>query len=152
MKTILVTFLEVQVKLHGGSLLAAQFCCNRCRRICRPVVTDRSSCKATLCQLKLGAGHTDLKRPSSWPARLLLVPVPKPLKLLCDAEASSLGDNIFIGTYRTRGPALLACRAVRSGQPLCRVCRLFERRSWCRFLGPIGGMNGLFGKLAMTEV
>ena len=28
----------------------------------------------------------------------------------------------------------------------------YERRIWCRFLCPIGGMNGLFAKLAMTEL
>ncbi len=29
---------------------------------------------------------------------------------------------------------------------------LFERRFWCRYLCPIGGMNGLFAKLAITEL
>jgi transcriptional regulator with AAA-type ATPase domain/NAD-dependent dihydropyrimidine dehydrogenase PreA subunit len=29
---------------------------------------------------------------------------------------------------------------------------LFERRFWCRYLCPIGGMNGMFGKLAMVEL
>jgi polyferredoxin len=29
---------------------------------------------------------------------------------------------------------------------------VFERRLWCRFLCPIGGMNGMFAKLSMTEV
>lgn len=29
---------------------------------------------------------------------------------------------------------------------------LFERRFWCRYLCPIGGMNGLFGKVAMIEL
>ncbi len=29
---------------------------------------------------------------------------------------------------------------------------IFERRFWCRYLCPIGGMNGLFAKLAMTEL
>ncbi len=29
---------------------------------------------------------------------------------------------------------------------------LFERRFWCRYLCPIGGMNGLFAKLSMTEL
>ena len=28
----------------------------------------------------------------------------------------------------------------------------YERRLWCRFLCPIGGQNGLFAKLAITEV
>lgn len=28
----------------------------------------------------------------------------------------------------------------------------FERRFWCRYLCPIGGMNGLFAKLSMTEL
>lgn len=29
---------------------------------------------------------------------------------------------------------------------------LFERRLWCRYLCPIGGMNGLFAKLSVTEI
>lgn len=29
---------------------------------------------------------------------------------------------------------------------------IFERRLWCRYLCPIGGMNGLFAKLSMTEL
>jgi transcriptional regulator with AAA-type ATPase domain/NAD-dependent dihydropyrimidine dehydrogenase PreA subunit len=29
---------------------------------------------------------------------------------------------------------------------------LFERRFWCRYLCPIGGMNGMFAKLSMTEL
>ena len=29
---------------------------------------------------------------------------------------------------------------------------IFERRFWCRYLCPIGGMNGLFAKLAVTEL
>ncbi len=29
---------------------------------------------------------------------------------------------------------------------------LFERRFWCRYLCPIGGMNGLFAKLSMVEL
>ncbi|GAB4527780.1 MAG: sigma 54-interacting transcriptional regulator [Pleurocapsa sp.] len=29
---------------------------------------------------------------------------------------------------------------------------IFERRFWCRHLCPIGGMNGLFAKLSMTEL
>jgi transcriptional regulator with AAA-type ATPase domain/NAD-dependent dihydropyrimidine dehydrogenase PreA subunit len=29
---------------------------------------------------------------------------------------------------------------------------LFERRFWCRYLCPIGGMNGLFAKLSVTEL
>jgi transcriptional regulator with AAA-type ATPase domain/NAD-dependent dihydropyrimidine dehydrogenase PreA subunit len=29
---------------------------------------------------------------------------------------------------------------------------IFERRFWCRYLCPIGGMNGLFAKLSMTEL
>jgi transcriptional regulator with AAA-type ATPase domain/NAD-dependent dihydropyrimidine dehydrogenase PreA subunit len=33
------------------------------------------------------------------------------------------------------------------------VCSLFfERRLWCRYLCPIGGMNGLYAKLAMIEL
>jgi transcriptional regulator with AAA-type ATPase domain/NAD-dependent dihydropyrimidine dehydrogenase PreA subunit len=29
---------------------------------------------------------------------------------------------------------------------------IFERRLWCRYLCPIGGMNGMFAKLSMTEL
>jgi len=29
---------------------------------------------------------------------------------------------------------------------------IFERRFWCRYLCPIGGINGLFAKLSMTEL
>ncbi|ELS00453.1 transcriptional regulators containing an AAA-type ATPase domain and a DNA-binding domain [Xenococcus sp. PCC 7305] len=33
------------------------------------------------------------------------------------------------------------------------VCSLlFERRFWCRYLCPIGGMNGMFAKLSITEL
>jgi transcriptional regulator with AAA-type ATPase domain/NAD-dependent dihydropyrimidine dehydrogenase PreA subunit len=33
------------------------------------------------------------------------------------------------------------------------ICsQIFERRFWCRYLCPIGGMNGLFAKLAVTEL
>ena len=33
------------------------------------------------------------------------------------------------------------------------VCStIFERRFWCRYLCPIGGMNGLFAKLSATEL
>lgn len=33
------------------------------------------------------------------------------------------------------------------------VCSwFFERRMWCRYLCPIGGMNGLFAKLSLTEL
>ena len=30
--------------------------------------------------------------------------------------------------------------------------QIFERRFWCRYLCPIGGMNGLFAKLSMVEL
>ena len=36
------------------------------------------------------------------------------------------------------------------GAVICSV--IFERRFWCRYLCPIGGMNGLFAKLSMTEL
>jgi polyferredoxin len=29
---------------------------------------------------------------------------------------------------------------------------LYEDRMWCRYLCPIGGMNGMFAKMAVTEV
>mmetsp|Transcript_24391 Transcript_24391/g.67800 ORF Transcript_24391/g.67800 Transcript_24391/m.67800 type:complete len:568 (+) Transcript_24391:411-2114(+) len=39
---------------------------------------------------------------------------------------------------------------ITAGAVVCSA--LFERRLWCRYLCPIGGMNGLFAKLSMTEI
>ncbi len=39
---------------------------------------------------------------------------------------------------------------ITAGAMICSV--IFERRFWCRYLCPIGGMNGLFAKLSMTEL
>ncbi|HEY9605060.1 MAG TPA: sigma 54-interacting transcriptional regulator [Allocoleopsis sp.] len=39
---------------------------------------------------------------------------------------------------------------ITSGAMICSA--IFERRFWCRYLCPIGGMNGLFAKLSMTEL
>jgi transcriptional regulator with AAA-type ATPase domain/NAD-dependent dihydropyrimidine dehydrogenase PreA subunit len=39
---------------------------------------------------------------------------------------------------------------ITAGAVICSV--LFERRFWCRYLCPIGGMNGLYAKLAVTEL
>jgi polyferredoxin len=39
---------------------------------------------------------------------------------------------------------------ITAGAVICSL--IFERRYWCRYLCPIGGMNGLFAKLSMTEV
>lgn len=39
---------------------------------------------------------------------------------------------------------------ITAGAVVCSL--LFERRFWCRYLCPIGGMNGLFAKLSMTEL
>jgi transcriptional regulator with AAA-type ATPase domain/NAD-dependent dihydropyrimidine dehydrogenase PreA subunit len=39
---------------------------------------------------------------------------------------------------------------ITAGAVIC--SQLFERRFWCRYLCPIGGMNGLFAKLSMTEL
>lgn len=39
---------------------------------------------------------------------------------------------------------------ITGGAIICSL--LFERRFWCRYLCPIGGMNGLFAKLSMTEL
>ncbi|KAL4439939.1 hypothetical protein ABPG75_002940 [Micractinium tetrahymenae] len=39
---------------------------------------------------------------------------------------------------------------ITSGAVVC--SSLFPKRFWCRFLCPIGGMNGLFARLSMTEL
>lgn len=39
---------------------------------------------------------------------------------------------------------------ITGGAMICSA--IFERRFWCRYLCPIGGMNGLFAKLSMTEL
>jgi transcriptional regulator with AAA-type ATPase domain/NAD-dependent dihydropyrimidine dehydrogenase PreA subunit len=39
---------------------------------------------------------------------------------------------------------------ITAGAVIC--SQIFERRFWCRYLCPIGGMNGLFGKLAIIEL
>jgi polyferredoxin len=39
---------------------------------------------------------------------------------------------------------------ITAGAVVCSV--LFERRLWCRYLCPIGGMNGMFAKLAIVEL
>lgn len=39
---------------------------------------------------------------------------------------------------------------ITAGAMICSA--IFERRFWCRYLCPIGGMNGLFAKLSMTEL
>jgi transcriptional regulator with AAA-type ATPase domain/NAD-dependent dihydropyrimidine dehydrogenase PreA subunit len=39
---------------------------------------------------------------------------------------------------------------ITGGAIICSV--IFERRFWCRYLCPIGGMNGMFAKLSMTEL
>ena len=39
---------------------------------------------------------------------------------------------------------------ITGGAVMCSL--IFERRFWCRYLCPIGGMNGLFAKLAITEL
>ncbi len=40
--------------------------------------------------------------------------------------------------------------AIAAGAVICSV--IYERRLWCRYLCPIGGMNGMFAKLSMVEV
>jgi len=39
---------------------------------------------------------------------------------------------------------------ITAGAMICSA--IFERRFWCRYLCPIGGMNGMFAKLAITEL
>ncbi len=39
---------------------------------------------------------------------------------------------------------------ITAGAMIC--SEIFERRFWCRYLCPIGGMNGLFAKLSITEL
>lgn len=39
---------------------------------------------------------------------------------------------------------------ITAGAVICSL--LFERRFWCRYLCPIGGMNGMFAKLSMIEL
>ncbi|KAK9840246.1 hypothetical protein WJX74_006102 [Apatococcus lobatus] len=39
---------------------------------------------------------------------------------------------------------------ITAGAMIC--SSIFERRLWCRYLCPIGGMNGLFAKLSVTEL
>ncbi len=39
---------------------------------------------------------------------------------------------------------------ITAGAVICSIP--FERRFWCRYLCPIGGMNGLYGKLSMIEL
>lgn len=40
--------------------------------------------------------------------------------------------------------------AITAGAAICSL--IYERRLWCRYLCPIGGMNGMFAKLALLEV
>lgn len=39
---------------------------------------------------------------------------------------------------------------IAAGAVICSV--IYERRLWCRYLCPIGGMNGMFAKLSMVEL
>ncbi|MDJ1171871.1 cyclic nucleotide-binding domain-containing protein [Roseofilum sp. BLCC_M154] len=39
---------------------------------------------------------------------------------------------------------------ITAGAVICSL--IYERRLWCRYLCPIGGMNGMFAKLALTEL
>lgn len=39
---------------------------------------------------------------------------------------------------------------ITAGAVICSA--IFERRFWCRYLCPIGGMNGMFAKLSVTEL
>ncbi len=57
-------------------------------------------------------------------------------------EVWTLNDTAYLSAW-----LLLIITA---GAMLCSA--FFERRMWCRYLCPIGGMNGMFAKLSMTEV
>lgn len=67
-----------------------------------------------------------------------------PPALSCDCRE----DEWHLGNSAALTGALLAL--ITSGSVV--FSALFPRRFWCRFLCPIGGMNGLFAKLSATEL
>ena len=66
----------------------------------------------------------------------------RPLPLQVWEEVWDLPDTAYLSA------CLLLL--ITAGAMICST--IFERRLWCRHLCPIGGMNGMFAKLSMTEL
>ncbi|MBW4493893.1 MAG: sigma 54-interacting transcriptional regulator [Oscillatoria princeps RMCB-10] len=88
---------------------------------------------------------------------------PRPLKRWPRQEAQQWGGWFLFGLFALiflweelwnleNTAYLSACLLllITAGAMICSA--IFERRFWCRYLCPIGGMNGLFAKLSMTEL
>lgn len=69
--------------------------------------------------------------------------------ILIDVSIQEL-QCFFGGAWRIRPTCPLACCCWSLGAMV--GSWFFERRIWCRHLCPIGGMNGLYAKLAVTEL
>jgi hypothetical protein len=84
------------------------------------------------------------------------VRVPLSLALVCGGALLSLwaGLQPFEAAAElyaaARAGELWLLLAITAGAVIC--SQIFERRLWCRYLCPIGGMNGMFAKLAMVEL
>jgi transcriptional regulator with AAA-type ATPase domain/NAD-dependent dihydropyrimidine dehydrogenase PreA subunit len=88
---------------------------------------------------------------------------PRPLKQWPRQEAEKWGGWFLFGLFALiflweelwdlQNTAYLSAwllLLITAGATICSA--IFERRFWCRYLCPIGGMNGLFAKLSMTEL
>jgi len=88
---------------------------------------------------------------------------PRPLKQWPRQEAEKWGGWFLFGLFALiflweelwdlQNTAYLSAwllLLITAGAMICSA--IFERRFWCRYLCPIGGMNGLFAKLSMTEL